>query len=343
MMKKSIVAVTVAVLLIIAGIAIACSAFIMTDFSLEGFATESFEETTCTIEGDFNHVLIATQEHDLTILPSENGECKIVFDKNKAQKNEYAPEYAIDSDTLVINIVDNRKWFDHIGIFSGEVSMTLYLPESRYVSLTAATDTGDITVSEKLSFTGSSVATSTGDIKFLAKIDGELALATSTGDITVSDQELISLDASVSTGEIFIENVKATGRITLSGSTGRTELHSVEADGITSKGSTGDILLKNVYVEKDIFIERGTGDVTLTSVLSDSFVIKTSTGDVKLNLSDADSIEITTDTGRVDAILLTEKIFKCESSSGNIKIPDTHSGGNCRVKTSTGNIHITID
>ena len=343
MMKKSIVAGTVAVLLIIAGIAIACSAFIMTDFSLEGFATESFEETTCTIEGDFNHVLIATQEHDLTILPSENGECKIVFDKIKAQKNEYAPEYAIDSDTLVINIVDNRKWFDHIGIFSGEVSMTLYLPESHYTSLTAATDTGDITVSEGLSFTGSSVATSTGDIKFLAKIDGELALATSTGDITVSDQELTSLEVSVSTGEIWIENVKASGKITLECSTGETELHSVEADSITSKGSTGYILLKNVYVENDINIKRNTGDVTLTSVLAGAFEIETSTGDVKLKLSDAEEIDIETDTGRVEGSLLTEKVFITESSSGSIKVPHTTSGGTCKITTSTGDIHITID
>ena len=342
-MKKNIVAVLVAILLLIAGIAITGAAFIMTDFNLEGFATESFEESTYTIEGTFNHVLIATQEHDLTILPSENGECKIVFDKIKAQKNGYAPEYAIDSDTLVINIVDNRKWFDHIGIFSGEVSMTLYLPESHYTSLTAATDTGDITVSEKLSFTGSSVATSTGDIKFLAKIDGELALATSTGDITVSDQELTSLEASVSTGEIFIENVKAAGKILLSCSTGRTELHSVEAGGITSKGSTGDILLKYVTVENDVKIERSTGDVTLTSVVAGSFDILTDTGDVKLYLSDAESIEIETDTGRVDGTLLTEKIFITESSTGKIKVPHTTSGGTCKIKTSTGDITISID
>ena len=39
-MKKSIVAVTVAILLIIAGIAIACSAFIITDFSLDGFTAD---------------------------------------------------------------------------------------------------------------------------------------------------------------------------------------------------------------------------------------------------------------------------------------------------------------
>ena len=338
-MKKSIVALAVAILLLIAGIAITGAAFILTDFSLDGFVTEAFEESTYTLEGNFDHLLIAMQEHDLTILPSENGECRIVCDESKNQKLEYT----IESGTLVIKIADNRKWYDHIGIFSGEASMTLYLPENRYVSLTAATDTGDVTVSEELSFTGSSVATSTGDIKFLAKIEGELGLASSTGDITVSNQELSTLDVSVSTGEIFLDNIKATGEITLECSTGRTELHSVEADSITSKGSTGNILLKNVYVEKDIFIERGTGDVTLTSTLAGALNIETSTGDVKLNLSDAEEIDIETDTGRVEGTLLTEKVFITESSSGSIKVPHTTSGGTCKIRTSTGNINITID
>ena len=123
----------------------------------------------------------------------------------------------------------------------------------------------------------------------------------------------------------------------------RTELHSIEAGAIRSNGDTGSLLLKNVYVEREIGIERGTGDVTLTSVIAGEFDIETSTGDVELNLSDAESIEIETDTGRVDAVLLSEKFFQCESSTGSVKIPDTRSGGICKVTTTTGNIHITID
>jgi DUF4097 and DUF4098 domain-containing protein YvlB len=98
-----------------------------------------------------------------------------------------------------------------------------------------------------------------------------------------------------------------------------------------------------VTVEAQVNVRRSTGDVTLTSVLADSFVIKTSTGDVKLNLSDAKEINIETDTGRVEGSLLSEKIFKCESSSGSIKVPHTTSGGICKIRTSTGNIIITIE
>ncbi len=338
-MKKNIVAVIIAILLLIAGLATVSAAFIMADFSFDGFSTETFEKFSYTVEGDFDHVLIAMQEHDVKLLPSDNGECKIVCDESKTQKLEYA----IDSGMLVIKTVDNRKWFDYIGIFSGEVSLTLYLPESHYTSLTAATDTGDITVSDALTFTRSSVATSTGDINFLAKIEEDLKLAASTGAVTASDLELTGLGVSVSTGKIFIENIKASGRINVECSTGRIELRGIEAGGITSMGSSGDILLQNVYVENDIRIKRNTGDVTLKSVTAGAFDIETSTGDVTFLASDAENIRIKTGTGNVEGSLLTPKIFTTDTSTGNIKVPQNTEGGTCKIKTSTGNIEITIE
>ena len=338
-MGKNTVAVIIAILLIVAGIAISCAALVMTDFSFDSFATETFEETTHTVDGDFVHILIAAEEHDINVLPSADGECKIVCDESKVQKLEYG----LDGDALVIKVVDGREWYEHIGIFSEGAELTLYLPEKSYTSLTAATDTGDITVSEELTFIRSSVATLTGGINFRAKVADSLDLAASTGNITATEQTLISLGATTSTGRIVLENVKAIGRITLETNTGRTELHSVEAGGITSKGTTGDILLKNVYVENDVNIKRSTGDVTLTSVIAGAFEIETSTGDVKLNSSDAENIRIETDTGKVEGTLLTEKIFVTDSSTGNIRVPSTTSGGTCKIRTSTGDIIITIE
>ena len=338
-MKKNIVLIIVAICLIIAGAALAGAALVAAGFSFSGLASEKFEETEYTVDGDFEHIMISTDIHNVTLAPSQDSVCRIVGSESES----FEIEFEVENNILVVKVKDDRKWYDHVDIITEEADMTLYLPKSTYTSLTIATLTGDIFLPEDFTFTGASIAASTANISVYSAIEGELALACSTGDITVNGVNPTKLDASVSTGSILVENVKTEGKITLECSSGEVELHGVEASKIVSKGTTSDLLLKNVIVENEINIKRSTGDVTLTSVLADSFVIKTSTGDVKLNLSDADSIEITTDTGRVDAILLTEKIFKCESSSGNIKIPDTHSGGNCRVKTSTGNIHITID
>ena len=338
-MKKNTVAIIVALCLLVAGVAIVAAAFTMTDFKFSGFSSEQYEEHTYTVDVDFEHILIATQEHDLKVLPSENGECRIVCDES----GNFKLEYEIDSGALVVKVVDQREWYDYIGIFGDSAKLTLYLPKEHYTSITAATDTGDMTFSESLTFTRASIATSTGDINISSKVRESLELAASTGHINVFDQELTKLGVSVTTGKIWLENIKASGRITLECSTGDIELHSVEAGSISSEGSTGDILLKYVTVENDVKIERSTGDVTLTSVVAGSFDILTDTGDVKLYLSDAESIEIETDTGRVDGTLLTEKIFITESSTGKIKVPHTTSGGTCKIKTSTGDIHITID
>lgn len=318
-MKKNTVAITVALLLLIAGIALAGAAFTMAGFSFDGFSSEEFEEVTHTVDGDFEHIMIATDIHDVTLALSDDSTCRVVGSESR----NITIEYGIEGNMLVVRTVDERKWYDHIGIFCGDAKMTLYLPKDTYISLTAAANTGDVTVPESFTFTGASIATNTGDVEFRAKVTGELGLAADTGSITVSGVEPTKLDVSVTTGKTVLENIKA--------------------GEISSNGDTGDLLLKNVYVERGIEIERGTGNVTLTSVIAGALDVETSTGDVKLNYSDAESIEIETDTGRVDASLLSEKIFRCESSTGSVRIPETHSGGVCKVTTSTGNIHITIE
>ena len=338
-MKKNIVLITVAICLIIAGAALAVAALVATGFSFSGLASEKFDEAEYTVDGDFEHIMISTDIHNITIAPSIGSVCRIVGSVSES----FEIEFEIENNILVVKVKDDRKWYDHVDIITDEADITLYLPKSTYTSITIATLTGDIFLPKVFTFTGASIAASTANISVYSAIEGELALACSTGDITVNGVNPTKLDASVSTGSILVENVKTEGKITLECSSGEVELHGVEASEIVSKGTTSELLFKNVIVENEINIKRSTGDVTLTSVLSNTLIIEASTGDVKLNLSDAESIDITTSTGTVDAILLTDKIFKCSSSSGSIKIPDTHSGGVCKVTTSTGNIHITIE
>ena len=337
-MKKNIVTIVVALCLIVAGAALAGAALVAVDFRFGEFSGADYERNSYVIEGDIGEIGISAGDYNVTLLPSSDGICRIEVDESE----KFKLRYHFEEDHLEIKIVDSRKWYDYIGVFSGEADLVLYLPAEEYEILSVATRTGDVKVSEDFSFGIAAVAASTGDINFAAKVSGDLSLSCVTGDISVCDIELENLSASVTTGNIVLENIKASDTISLSCNTGRIEVHGSEAGDIESEGTTGDILLKYVTVEGQVKIERSTGDVTLTSVLADSFVIKTSTGDVKLNLSDAEEINIETDTGRVEGSLLSEKIFKCESSTGSVKVPDTHSGGTCKITTSTGNIHITV-
>ena len=63
---------------------------------------------------------------------------------------------------------------------------------------------------------------------------------------------------------------------------------------------------------------------------------------MRLEDCDAGELLISTDTGDVHGTLLTEKIFLVRSSTGEIHVPETVSGGKCKITTSTGDIHIEI-
>ena len=243
-MKKNIVLITVAICLIIAGAALVGAALVAADFSLSGLASEKFEEVTHTVDGDFEHIMISTDIHNVTLVPSPDSVCRIVG----SESENLEIGFEIENNTLVVKIKDDRKWYDHIGIYTAETYITLYLPESVYSSLTVATLTGDVLIPEDFTFTGASIAASTADISVFAKIEGELALACSTGDITVSGVNPTKLDASVSTGDILIENVKTDGKITLECSSGKIELHGVEAGEIVSKGTASKQKIFNTFI-----------------------------------------------------------------------------------------------
>ena len=338
-MKKNIVTIVVALCLIIAGAALAGAALVAVDFRFGEFSSADYERNSYVIEGDIGEIGISAGDYNVTFLPSSDGICRIEVDESE----KFKLRYHFEEDHLEIKIVDNRKWYDYIGIFSSEADLVLYLPAGEYEILSVATRTGDVKVSEDFSFGIAAVAASTGDINFAAKVSGDLSLSCVTGDISVCDIEPENLSASVTTGNIVLENIKASDTISLSCNTGRIEVHGSEAGDIESEGTTGDILLKYVTVEGQVKIERSTGDVTLTSVIAGSFDILTDTGDVKLNLSDAEEINIETDTGRVEGSLLTPKTFWAESDTGRVRVPQSSGDGVCKIKTDTGNISITIE
>ncbi len=211
----------------------------------------------------------------------------------------------VENKTLKITVSDERTWFDHISVFSvRSQSVTVYLPVKSCETLSVGTSTGDITVPDWLSC---------GDVKITA----------STGDIRIEGIDAEKIDLSVTTGDIECKNINCKETLSLKVSTGETVLTGVACKALTSNGSTGSIKMDNV-------------------VASESFYIKRSTGDVKFVNCDAGQITVETSTGDVTGTLRSEKAFTAGSSTGNVKVPDTVSGGKCEIKTSTGDIKIEI-
>ena len=127
----------------------------------------------------------------------------------------------------------------------------------------------------------------------------------------------------MTTADVWMQNVACAGDVYVKVSTGRTTLNGLTAKNFTSEGSTGDLSLENVRIGGAISIDRSTGDVTF-------------------NGSDAAEILVKTSTGDVTGTLLSEKVFKTESSTGDVSVPFCTSGGKCEITTSTGDIVIRI-
>ena len=156
------------------------------------------------------------------------------------------------------------------------------------------------------------------------KTYGHISLVATTADFTIKDIDLNVLSCTLTTGEIIAKNLDCKMDVRLTVSTGKTTVENLTCDGFSSKGTTGDAIFKNVISKGDFEVIRGTGDV-------------------KLSACDAPEISIETGTGSITGTLLSEKKFDAETITGKIDVPSSDSGEKCKLRTTTGDIKISIE
>lgn len=287
------------------------------DFSL--LATEKMVTNTHELNEDFENISIDTETVDIVFKPSDTKQTMVVcFEEENSNHS-----VMVEDNTLKIGLNDERKWYEHIGIFSNTPKITLYLPKTEYGSLTVKESTGDIEIPKDFKFSGVDIKVSTGDVNLQSSATDLIKIKASTGDIKAENISAKMLDLSVSTGDIIAQNIFCKGNIKIGVSTGKAKLQNISCLNLISSGSTGDFSLQNV-------IAKG------------SFSIKRSTGNIKLDGCDAKELLIKTDTGDVKGTLLSDKVFIVESDTGSMNVPKTVTGGKCEITTDTGDIKIEI-
>lgn len=210
----------------------------------------------------------------------------------------------VENEALVIKYENEEKWYQNIFNF-GKSKITVYLPKNEYNNLTIESTTGDIKLENEFEFKSINIDLTTGDIS-LEKIQAS------------------EINLSITTGDMELDNINCSGNITLDSTTGETELNNVNCKNLKSTSTTGEITLESVIATEKIHIER-------------------STGDVEFDRMDAGEIFIETSTGDVEGSLLSDKIFIVDTSTGKKRVPETTSGGKCKITTSTGDIFINIE
>lgn len=286
--------------LTVLGFVVFAGAMAALGFDFSKISTIKYETNTYEVSEEFDKISIDVDITDIVFARSDDESCKVVcFEAEKVKHS-----VRCTNGTLTIEMTDDRKWYDYIGISFASPKMTIYLPQSEYISLLADTDTSNIDIPESFAFKQLEIKTDTGDVDCMANVSDIIKIESDTGDIDVSSVESgCDIDIKTDTGSIKLTDISCTD--------------------FNAESDTGDISLVNVVAVNRICVE-------------------TDTGDVKLKNSDAEELLIETDTGDVTGTLLSEKIFTAKSSTGDVSVPKSKMGGICEIITDTGDIKIKI-
>ena len=194
-MKKSIIRiVTIIFLLLVVGIIL---------YSLVRpceFETHEYE-----IKENYKDIKIVTDTADIQFILSEKPNTFIVCEEEKNANHSVM----VKENTLRIEVNDNKKWCEDIGINLRVPKITVYLGKSEYGNISLKTDIGNILL-DNIIVTGKiAIETYTGNVKFEECDASEVFIETDTGNVTGSFVTDKVVFAESDTGNIDIPKVIA--------------------------------------------------------------------------------------------------------------------------------------
>ena len=302
---------------IIIGGVIATAAVAYLTMVLVGASTTKTQTNEYVLTEDFDKFDISLSIADIKFVASDTK--KVVCQET----NKLYHDVNVENGTLKIDYHKNYNVWDYI-YSPYKINIAVYLPIGAYQTLNLTTATGDVNIPGDYSFVTMNASSSTGDLHFESDVLGDINVTASTGNITLKDVDAKNVNATTSTGRILLDSAKVLELAKIRTSTGGVTFNNTTAGNVDVHVSTGDVKLTNTLVATHTKIE-------------------TSTGDVRFEDSDSYSLDIKTSTGDVSGTLLSGKSFIVEAG-GKVKItaPEYSTGGECKIKTSTGDVIITV-
>ena len=278
MSKKIKIWLIVASLLILFGAVIFSICLISVNGDFMKISTSKFQTNEYQITESFESISITTDTANIEIVPSNDSTCSVKC----VEKENRHHLVSVKDKTLVIELVDTRKWYEHIDINFRQPSITISLPQGYYEAF---------------------------------------AVKCQTGNIKVEDLSVGSINLKVTTGNITAKKINALGDFEINVVTGKTLLSEVNCNNLTSNGTTGDVKLEKVVANGIINVKRNTGDICFDSCDAVELLVKTTTGDVKGTLLSSKIFIIDTSTGKKD-VPKTTIGGKCEitTTTGDVII-----------------------
>ena len=317
MRRQTKILLMIASLFVLLGVIIFVGVMTVLKWDFTKFQTIDYETNEYVISEEYQNVSVVTNTCDVVVEYAETENTVVVC---KEQKN-INHTVSVENGTLVIKVVDTRKWYEYIGIFPGTCRITLSIPKAECGTLSVKTRTGDVKIAKEFVFESMDVLSNTGSVFCNASAKEQLKIKVKTGDVFLENVTAGKMEAEASTGDIQLTNVNCQETANVYVDTGKISLNGMTCRNLIARGDTGDIGMTNVIVDNKM-------------------QVKADTGDVKFSDCDAGEMYIETDTGNVKGSVLSDKIFFAKSGTGSVEVPKSMMGGACEIKTDTGDIHI---
>ena len=307
----------VLLIIFIVGVVLFVALFAASGFDTDMISGVEYITNEYEIGEEFSDIYIDVSSADVKFAISDTDSAKVVCrESNKVKINA-----SVDDNKLVV--VSEENWYDFIfGAGSGYYA-TVYIPAGEYGTLYCDVTTGDLSICDGVSFATANIDVTTGDVNITCDVAGDVILHVTTGDVKISGVEFASLNMDCTTSDVYVDNASVSGACRFDISTGDTVLTGLRAESAEIDTTTGEVVLNDVILNGKLQVECTTGDVILGG-------------------SDAKDINIKCTSGDVIGTLLTPKTFSADSTSGDVKVQFPSSGDPCVIRTTSGDIHITI-
>ncbi|MCH5297384.1 MAG: DUF4097 family beta strand repeat protein [Ruminococcus sp.] len=321
MNKSKKISIIIAIILFVIGVIISACGLCSINFDFSTLNTMNTVTKTYTVDESFRNIHIEGAECDVRLMASNDDKCRVIC--NESDKISHS--VSTQNETLTIKRIDNRKWYEHIGIFFWDnIEIDVYLPEIEYKELYIKSMSGNIEIPENFTFSKADVDSTSGDVSFLSNVKKEASIKTVSGDIYVGKSSAKKIDIHSTSGDLTISSINFSDEIKVKSVSGDIKLSNIECQNIISNTTSGNHTFSSVNAKNNIRIESVSGDVDLYQCDSETMNIKTTSGDV---------------TGT----LLTDKIFDIKTTSGNINVPQSDIGGKCEIRTTSGDVKLAIN
>lgn len=297
MSKKTKIRLIIASSLILVGSIIFVLLMTNLNWDFTKISTYKFESNTHQITQTYTKIDISTNEADIEIVPSQNGQTYVIcYEKTKIKHS-----VQVIDDTLAIRAVDSRQWYDYIGFSFVSPKITVYIPQGVYEDIVIKTDTGNVKIPQSYSFEKLDISVKTGNVTSLAQAK-IVKIKSSTGNVQVENTQSTEFSVTTSTGDVSCKNASA--------------------NNVTINTSTGNVKIENIIASAKLSVNTSTGNVGLTKCDGGEIYIKTSTGNVKGSLLSQKNFKAKSSTGSVSVPQSVDYAPICEItvSTGDIKI-----------------------